>query len=102
MFTSSNGPMGFDFGKRKVSAAATKEKKSVVDDDGDKRPREPKEPKEKKQDSKLLAATLLLAEALPYLRKFAKNKANSNGTRQGAECGDVVSKIDALLKSMTG
>jgi len=96
--------MGFNFGD-------FGKKKEPPKDEEDDKPKQPKAPRAPPVDVKKLVddaiadalaklpkagdGDLLLAEALPYLRKFASNKANAHKTKQGAECQVVVDKIDA-------
>jgi hypothetical protein len=95
---SGRGPAGFDFAAVR-KAQPNEQKPGEKEKEKD---RAPREPKEKKQDNKLLAATLLLGESLPFLRKHASYKMNWNGTKEGELCQALVDRIDALLKSMTG
>jgi len=99
--------MGFNFG----DFGKKKELPREDDEDKDDKPKQPRAPRAPPVDVKKLVddaiadalaklpkagdGDLLLAEALPYLRKFASNKANAHKTKQGAECKAVVDKIDA-------
>jgi hypothetical protein len=90
----SKGPIGFDFSQY----SGPKPKKEEKKDDGDVPER--KADRKPKNEMLVLSLVSLLSEALPYLRKFASNQANSHKTNQGRECQAVVDKIDAKLKSI--
>jgi len=45
------------------------------------------------------AAELLLAEALPFIHKFAVAKANSHKTDQGRECANLEARVRKYLEA---